>query len=106
MAMRSQRSTTLSCNGLSCNGWHTDGREASTASCTDGSSPSLARSNQAARRKLSSIVAEIDRSPGYLARFVSAGRSVALAERDNNLRGGYLGVGPMDLGIRDLCARS
>lgn len=55
---------------------------------------------------LAALSRMIDRSPGYLARFVSAGRPVALTERDHDLLGAYLGAGPLDLGIRDLWARS
>jgi hypothetical protein len=48
----------------------------------------------------------IDRSPGYLARFINDGRLIALSERDHGLLGAYLGAGPLGLGIGDLWARS
>ncbi|KQN28294.1 hypothetical protein ASF00_10495 [Sphingomonas sp. Leaf34] len=47
----------------------------------------------------------IDRSPGYLARFINDGRPIALSERDHGMLGAYLGTGPLGLGIRDLWAR-
>jgi hypothetical protein len=51
---------------------------------------------------LAALSLMIDRSPGYLARFISAGRPSALTERDHDLLRAYLGAGPLDLGIRDL----
>lgn len=54
---------------------------------------------------LAALSRMIDRSPGCLSRFLTAGRPAALTERDHDLLGAYLGAGPLDLGIRDLWAR-
>lgn len=55
---------------------------------------------------LAALSRMIDRSPGYLARFINDGRPIALTERDHGLLGAYLGTGTLGLGIRDLWARS
>lgn len=54
---------------------------------------------------LAALSRMIDRSPGYLSRFINAGRPAALTEEDHGLLGAYLGTGPLDLGIRDLWTR-
>jgi hypothetical protein len=54
---------------------------------------------------LAALSRMIDRSPGYLSRFINAGRPAALTERDHDLLGAYFGAGPFDLGIRDLWTR-
>jgi hypothetical protein len=55
---------------------------------------------------LAALSRMIDRSPGYLSRFIRAGRPAALTKREHDLLGAYFGTGPLDLGIRDLWERS
>ncbi|MES2421443.1 MAG: hypothetical protein V4595_09105 [Pseudomonadota bacterium] len=51
---------------------------------------------------LAALSRMINRSPGYLGRFIKAGRPVALSEGDHSILCEYLGAGKMGLGIRDL----
>jgi hypothetical protein len=51
---------------------------------------------------LAALSRMINRSPGYLGRFIKAGRPTALSEDDHRILGEYLGTGKMGLGIRDL----
>ncbi|MEG8020597.1 hypothetical protein [Sphingomonas aerolata] len=44
----------------------------------------------------------IDRSPGYLARFISEGRPAALTSDNHQRLCTYLGAGEFGLGIRDI----
>lgn len=48
----------------------------------------------------------INRSPGYLGRFVNVGRPAALTERDHDMLSAYLGAGKLGLGLRDLWVKS
>lgn len=54
---------------------------------------------------LAALSRMIDRSPGYLARFITLGRPVALTEGDHRMLSAYLGAGKLGLGIRDLWVR-
>jgi len=51
---------------------------------------------------LAALSRMINRSPGYLGRFINSGRPVALSEDDHRALGAYLGAGKLGLGIRDL----
>ncbi|MEG3160940.1 hypothetical protein U1763_10540 [Sphingomonas sp. LB2R24] len=51
---------------------------------------------------LTALSRMINRSPGYLGRFIKTGRPTALSEDDHRILGEYLGAGKMGLGIRDL----
>lgn len=51
---------------------------------------------------LAALSRMIDRSPGYLARFIRVGRPAALTEREHDVLRDYLGAGKLGLGIRDL----
>jgi hypothetical protein len=54
---------------------------------------------------LAALSRMIDRSPGYLARFIRVGRPAALSEREHDMLRDYLGAGKLGLGIRDLWVR-
>jgi hypothetical protein len=47
----------------------------------------------------------INRSPGYLGRFINVGRPAALSENDHAKLSAYLGAGKLGLGLRDLWAK-
>ncbi len=51
---------------------------------------------------LAALSRMIDRSPGYLARFIRLGRPAALTEREHDVLRAYFGTGKLGLGIRDL----
>lgn len=51
---------------------------------------------------LAALSRMINRSPGYLGRFIKTGRPIALSEDDHRLLSDYLDAGEMGLGIRDL----
>ncbi|PTM45511.1 hypothetical protein C8J24_1735 [Sphingomonas aerolata] len=51
---------------------------------------------------LSALSRMIDRSPGYLARFISEGRPAALTHDNHHRLCTYLGAGEFGLGIRDI----
>jgi hypothetical protein len=54
---------------------------------------------------LAALSRMIDRSPGYLARFIRVGQPAALSEREHDMLRDYLGAGKLGLGIRDLWVR-
>lgn len=51
---------------------------------------------------LAALSRMINRSPGYLGRFINAGRPAALSEDDHDTLSAYLGACKLGLGLRDL----
>jgi hypothetical protein len=54
---------------------------------------------------LAALSRMINRSPGYLGRFIKAGQPAALTERDHRLLSDYLDAGKLGLGLRELWAK-